>query len=392
MGFFKPTAILKGAARGGLDLFDKAEKASEEGLENLKLARDEVNEEISSMKDNYNKAIQIGDKVGGGAFAKYLFNTQDISYLAGLVNQTQAVQNEELSSLKNQFENLSENDKARFSDGDFSEDVKTKYDSEVDALKVKNGLVNTNNMGEATVNTLAGKVQTMVDRGFEPRRQAVIDTVGGGELRKSDPLEGGFDSLQVLSSVKPFLSLNYQDATTYNEKYLSWYNDTFRDRLSGQLKDPDAVQDRLVDSLVRAGYTEIMSKDDPSRLEEQTDADGLTPLDNLLESIARNENTTREGAIDEIIRESYFDQYYGVGSYGDGYLQLKRNQVNSEKAQSVVSSGIPLTVAEDFKDMNLEDQIAETRRVLINNHGTEASEELSDEDIVEIINNSPEFQ
>lgn len=195
MGLFNATAFLKGAARGGLDLFDKAEKASEEGLENLKLARGEVNEEISSMKDNYNKAIQIGDKVGGGAFAKYLFNTQDISYLAGLVNQTQAVQNEELSSLKNQFENLSENDKARFSDGDFSEDVKTKYDSEVDALKVKNGLVNTNNMGEATANTLAGKVQTMVDRGFEPRRQAVIDTVGGGELRKSEPIEGGFESL-----------------------------------------------------------------------------------------------------------------------------------------------------------------------------------------------------
>ena len=42
--------------------------------------------------------------------------------------------------------------------------------------------------------------------------------------------------------------------------------------------------------------------------------------------------------------------------------------------------------------MSLEDQIAETRRVLINNHGTEASEELSDEDIIEIINNSPEFQ
>ena len=63
MGFFKPTAFISGLAKGGLDLFDKAEKAGEEGLENLKLARDEVNEEIATMKDNYDKAIQIGDNV-----------------------------------------------------------------------------------------------------------------------------------------------------------------------------------------------------------------------------------------------------------------------------------------------------------------------------------------
>ena len=44
MGFFKPTAFISGLAKGGLDLFDKAEKAGEEGLENLKLARDEVTE------------------------------------------------------------------------------------------------------------------------------------------------------------------------------------------------------------------------------------------------------------------------------------------------------------------------------------------------------------
>ena len=70
MGFFKPSAFISGVAKGGLDFFDKAEKVSEEGLENLKVARDEVTEEISTMKDNYNKSIQIGDKVGGGAFAK----------------------------------------------------------------------------------------------------------------------------------------------------------------------------------------------------------------------------------------------------------------------------------------------------------------------------------
>ena len=46
MGFFKPSAFISGVAKGGLDFFDKAEKVSEDGLENLKVARDEVTEEI----------------------------------------------------------------------------------------------------------------------------------------------------------------------------------------------------------------------------------------------------------------------------------------------------------------------------------------------------------
>ena len=155
------------------------------GLENLKLARDEVNEEIATMKDNYNKAIQIGDNVGGGAFAKYLFDREDISYLAGLANQTQETRADEISMLKKNFELLPPEVKAKYEDGEFGDVVKERYDSEVDSLKIKKGLVNTNNMGEATANTLAGKVQTMVDRGFEPRRQAIIDTVSTSKLKES---------------------------------------------------------------------------------------------------------------------------------------------------------------------------------------------------------------
>ena len=96
MGLFNATAFLKGAAQEGLNMFNKAEAIGEEGIENLKAAREEVNEEIKTMKDTYNKAIQIGDNVGGGAFAKYLFSTQDVSYLAGLANETQETRTDEL--------------------------------------------------------------------------------------------------------------------------------------------------------------------------------------------------------------------------------------------------------------------------------------------------------
>ena len=72
MGFFKPTAFFTGVAKEGLTMFDKAESISEEGIANLKIAREEVNEEIAEVKDKHNKAMQIGDNVGGGAFAQFL--------------------------------------------------------------------------------------------------------------------------------------------------------------------------------------------------------------------------------------------------------------------------------------------------------------------------------
>ena len=200
MGFFKPSAFISGVAKGGLDFFDKAEKVSEDGLENLKVARDEVTEEISTMKGNYDKAIQIGDTVGGGAFAKYLFNTQDINYLANLSEQTQESRIGELSTLKKIYENLPDTEKARYEEGEFGDVVKEQYNREVDELKVKNGLVNTNNMGDATANTLAGKIQTMVDRGFQPRRDAIISSVGPGNLRESTPVEGGFEALPTATT------------------------------------------------------------------------------------------------------------------------------------------------------------------------------------------------
>ena len=121
-----------------------------------------------------------------------------------------------------------------------------------------------------------------------------------------------------------------------------------------------------------------MRDDDASRPDDDK-------VNNILNFIASRENTTIAGAKEEIIRESYFDQYYGVGSYGDGYLQLKRNQVSAEQGQV---SDIPLNVAEDFNELSLPNKIAEIRRVLISEYGPEASENLSDDEVIDIINQS----
>ena len=360
MGFFKPTAFISGLARGGLDLFDKAEKVSEEGLENLKVARDEVTEEIATMKGNYDKAIQIGDKVGGGAFAKYLFNTQDISYLAGLVNQTQKVQNEELSSLKNQFENLSENDKARFSDGDFSEDVKTQYESEVDALKVRKGLVNTNNMGEATANTLAGKVQTMVDRGFAPRREAIVSSVDGGKLKESDPLEGAYATIAAVSALKPFKSLNYTERNQFDDDFDDWYEDKFVDQITRNRKvEQDNVTKRIFIELRNAGFDVALSNDPESANFNEIDSKKYnTLLANLAQQGGFN---TVDGIKREILMEAWFNETYPPGSYGDGVLSSKRNEIAVSGVPEDVGFGIDLIAFEGATNDVL---IAETRNQL----------------------------
>ena len=360
MGFFKPTAFISGLAKGGLDLFDKAEKVSEEGLENLKVARDEVTEEIATMKGNYDKAIQIGDKVGGGAFAKYLFNTQDISYLAGLVNQTQKVQNEELSSLKNQFENLSENDKARFSDGDFSEDVKTQYESEVDALKVRKGLVNTNNMGEATANTLAGKVQTMVDRGFAPRREAIVSSVDGGKLKESDPLEGAYATIAAVSALKPFKSLNYTERNQFDDDFDDWYEDKFVDQITRNRKvEQDNVTKRIFIELRNAGFDVALSNDPESANFNEIDSKKYnTLLANLAQQGGFN---TVDGIKREILMEAWFNETYPPGSYGDGVLSSKRNEIAVSGVPEDVGFGIDLIAFEGATNDVL---IAETRNQL----------------------------
>ena len=42
MGLLSSASFIKGAAKGALDIYDKAEATSNEGLENLKIAKKEV--------------------------------------------------------------------------------------------------------------------------------------------------------------------------------------------------------------------------------------------------------------------------------------------------------------------------------------------------------------
>ena len=74
MGFFKAVPFFTGAAKEGVDIFNEAEQIGKESVSILKEATDEVQEEIKTVSNNYDKAIALSDSVGGGAFGKYLFN------------------------------------------------------------------------------------------------------------------------------------------------------------------------------------------------------------------------------------------------------------------------------------------------------------------------------
>ena len=85
MGFIKPTFLAIGGLKEGINIYNEAEQIAKDSVSILQEAKDEVQEEIKTVSDNYDKAIALADNVGGGAFGKYLFNYyNDVEQLAGL--------------------------------------------------------------------------------------------------------------------------------------------------------------------------------------------------------------------------------------------------------------------------------------------------------------------
>jgi len=194
MDIIKSPSFIKGAVKEGISIYDKAEEVGQEGLENLKIARKEVAETVGDLTDKYNMAQAVGDRVGGGAFAKYLFKTKSIDYLSSLNDSTEESFGTEMMALKANFNNLSKEDKESLDEFNVSD----KYNADVADAKVKGNLVATNNIGESTGKlTLADRMTSGVRAGFDTREKDIIDSVGGGTLRESDPIEGGFKSISA---------------------------------------------------------------------------------------------------------------------------------------------------------------------------------------------------
>ena len=307
MGFIKPTFLLKGAVKEGVNIFEEAEQIGKESVSILKEAKEEVQEEINTVSNNYDKAIALADSAGGGAFGKYLFNYYgNIEQLAGLADLAPEDRTKQLSLIKSEYNNLPDETKAKLSDGDFSEMVDKRYNLDVD--RIKSGLVNKNNMGEATANTLVGKVQSMVDKRFQPQREQIMSTVGGRDLRESDPVEGGFES--IASSTTGRVDFNtagpdyFTIKDTVNKNFETYFNSR-RFKTANTYTDNEFIKE----------VGNVVGVEDVATVREK-----IEKAQQVL--LGQGISITKEALAMDILKQGYINDNYGDVFVYNGFLNM----------------------------------------------------------------------
>ena len=181
-----------GAGTSALGYMREAREKGQKGLEDLKLAKDEVTEELNTLQKTYDKALQVGGNVGGGSFANFLFGTKGIEYLANLDDVSVETANNELSILKSQFDSLPEGERAKFQD--YTKVAKTKFETRADVLK--EGLQKNNNMGRETTNFLS-KMLFEPPKSVMEEREKTIAGVTTPELTTPEVVPSGAESLRT---------------------------------------------------------------------------------------------------------------------------------------------------------------------------------------------------
>lgn len=152
------TKTLRQIATGGLrqvgNTIIDAREQGEEYLTILAAAREDVNTEGKIIGDNYNKALRVMEGTGNTAFNNFLYTQMAIKDIADLASLAPTTKDQQLKQLKFQFESLEPEEKASYEKGNYVEEAKAAYNQEIDNLKAKKGLVNSNSMGENTIEAL----------------------------------------------------------------------------------------------------------------------------------------------------------------------------------------------------------------------------------------------
>ena len=303
MDIIKSPAFIKGGAKEIISIYDKAEEVGQEGLENLKIAQKEVFETIGKLTEEYKTAQTISDRVGGGAFGKFLFKVKPITDLAALSGLTESSFNTEMSSLKADFDSKSDEEKARISEFD----VQASYDTDVADAKVKGNLVKTNNIGESTGKlTLAERMTSGVRAGFDNREKDIIDSVGGGTLRDPSPIEGGFESISSGKGEIPYLL-----AGEYGIEYQKLKNDAekgFADYLKSNKFKVDGTNMYLSSQKIN----EVGNLIFPEGIRDGNNVRGLSSQE-VIENVNRISllsNISPDMVIEDILKQKYLDRTY----------------------------------------------------------------------------------
>ena len=210
MGLLSSKSLRQMAVGAGSRLLyrmDEARKNGEQGLADLKVARQEVNEEVANLKKTYDSALTVGASVGGGTFANFLFGTNDIEYISALGQMAPDNRNDAISELKKNFEALPEEERNKFED--YTKVSEQKFASNVNASKIKNGLQITNNMGNNTTNFLS-RLMFEAPKDIREKQEAVVSGFTAPEIQAPTPVTGAYEAIKPASvDVDPADILGY---------------------------------------------------------------------------------------------------------------------------------------------------------------------------------------
>ena len=208
--------IALGGAKQILGTIAEERENGEEYLTTLAAARDDVNLEGKAIGDNYNKALRVMKSTGNTGFNNFLFTTMSIDKLAALSDLAPTSLDQQLKQLKFLYESLEDDIKASYEKGNFDEIAKSKYDTEIDELRTKKGLVNSNSMGENTVGALitSGVRKTQKTKEDKIIGQAIVPTL---DIPEVDEGTGIYESIGKTafaeSRIKLMIDQDYIDGT-----------------------------------------------------------------------------------------------------------------------------------------------------------------------------------
>ena len=238
--------IALGGAKQILGTIAEERENGEEYLTTLAAARDDVNAEGKTIGDNYNKALRVMKSTGNTGFNNFLFTTMTIDKLAALSDLAPTSLDQQLKQLKFSYESLEDDIKASYEKGNFDEIAKSKYDTEIDELRTKKGLVNSNSMGENTVGALitSGVRKTQKTKEDKIIGQAIVPTL---DIPEVDEGTGIYESIGKTafaeSRIKLMIDQDYIDGTL---------EDIIRNRLIAESRFDVSSQE--IQALINAEY------------------------------------------------------------------------------------------------------------------------------------------
>ena len=238
--------IALGGAKQILGTIAEERENGEEYLTTLAAAKEDVNAEGKAIGDNYNKALRVMQSTGNTGFNNFLFTTMTIDKLAALSDLAPTSLDQQLKQLKFSYESLEDDIKASYEKGNFDEIAKSKYDTEIDELRTKKGLVNSNSMGENTVGALitSGVRKTQKTKEDKIIGQAIVPTL---DIPEVDEGTGIYESIGKTafaeSRIKLMIDQDYIDGTL---------EDIIRNRLIAESRFDVSSQE--IQALINAEY------------------------------------------------------------------------------------------------------------------------------------------